>query len=142
MTLLELMFAVVVLGILATAGVTGYQRYVTRMQTTQAITDIGEIQLALDKFGINQGALPASLADIGLGARLDPWGNPYQYLNFADPMGGKPRKDKNLHPINTDFDLYSMGPDGESSEPLTAKASRDDIIRANDGRFLGKAEDY
>jgi general secretion pathway protein G len=52
------------------------------------------------------------------------------------------RKDRNLVPINTDFDLYSVGPDGDSQAPLTAAASRDDIVRANDGRFIGKAEDY
>jgi hypothetical protein len=58
--------------------------------------------------------------------------------------GGKVqcRKDHNLHPINTDFDLYSMGPDGQSEAALTAKASRDDIIRASDGAFIGKASNY
>lgn len=55
---------------------------------------------------------------------------------------GKKRKDKSLHPLNTDYDLYSMGPDGRSVSPLTAKASRDDIIRANNGGFIGVAEDY
>lgn len=54
----------------------------------------------------------------------------------------KPRKDKNLHPINSDYDLYSVGHDGESVEPLTAKKSHDDIIRANNGDFIGYAENY
>jgi general secretion pathway protein G len=80
---------------------------------------------------------------VGLAGLLDPWGNAYQYLNFADIMGvGQVRKDRNLVPINTDFDLYSMGRDGASQPPLTANTSRDDIVRANDGRFVGKAEDY
>ena len=56
--------------------------------------------------------------------------------------GGKARKDHFLHPINTDFDLYSMGPDGKSTAPLTAKISQDDIIRANDGGFVGLAAHY
>jgi general secretion pathway protein G len=142
-TLLELMFAVLVLGILAAAGVAGYQRYVARVQTTRTIADISEIQLAIDKFELNRGALPDTLADIGLGGQLDPWGSAYQYLNFANIMGnGQVRKDRNLVPINTDYDLYSMGPDGLSVPPLTAAASRDDVVRANDGRFIGKAEDY
>jgi general secretion pathway protein G len=144
MTLLELLFAVLVLGILTTAGVAGYQRYVARAQTARAIADISEIQLAVDKFELNNGgALPDSLADVGFGGQLDPWGNAYQYLNFANIMGmAEVRKDRNLVPINTDFDLYSVGPDGDSQAPLTAAASRDDIVRANDGRFIGKAEDY
>jgi general secretion pathway protein G len=143
-TLLELILAVAVLGILSTASVFGYQRYVARAQTARAIADISEIQLAVDKFELNNsGTLPASLADVGLGARLDPWGNAYQYLNFANIMGvGAVRKDRNLVPINTDFDLYSVGPDGNTQAPLTAPVSRDDIVRANDGRFIGKAEDY
>lgn len=76
----------------------------------------------------------------------DPWGNPYQYLNLSDPnikgATGKARKDHNLVPINSDFDLYSMGKDGKSVSPLTAAASRDDIVRANNGRFIGPASKY
>jgi general secretion pathway protein G len=52
------------------------------------------------------------------------------------------RKDRNLVPINSDYDLYSMGPDGESMPPLTAARSRDDIVRANNGGFVGTAEAY
>ena len=48
-------------------------------------------------------------------------------------------KDRFLVPINSDFDLYSMGKDGKSQMPLTAKDSRDDIIRANDGAYIGLA---
>jgi general secretion pathway protein G len=35
-----------------------------------------------------------------------------------------------------------MGKDGASVSPLTAKASRDDIVRANNGGFIGLAEDF
>jgi len=52
------------------------------------------------------------------------------------------RKDKNLTPINTYYDLYSTGKDGLSVSPLTAKHSRDDIVRANDGGFIGLATDF
>ncbi|HRC45374.1 MAG TPA: hypothetical protein PLT27_15085, partial [Nitrospira sp.] len=55
---------------------------------------------------------------------------------------GKPRKDRFLHPINSDYDLYSMGKDGESVEPLTAQKSHDDVIRANDGGFVGLAVEF
>ncbi len=52
------------------------------------------------------------------------------------------RKDRFLVPINCDYDLYSMGPDGETTAPLTAKKSRDDIIRANDGAYVGPASEF
>jgi general secretion pathway protein G len=54
----------------------------------------------------------------------------------------QPRKDRFLVPINSDYDLYSMGPDGASAPPLTAKASHDDIIRASDGAYVGVAENF
>ena len=45
-------------------------------------------------------------------------------------------------PLNSTYDLYSMGKDGQSQSPLTAKASLDDVIRANDGGFIGLAAHY
>ena len=54
----------------------------------------------------------------------------------------QPRKDRFLVPINSDYDLYSMGKDRESIAPLTAKKSHDDIVRANDGAFVGLASDF
>jgi general secretion pathway protein G len=52
------------------------------------------------------------------------------------------RKDKFLHPINTDYDLYSMGVDGKSAKPITAQPSQDDIIRINDGAYIGLVSKY
>jgi general secretion pathway protein G len=54
----------------------------------------------------------------------------------------RPRMDRFLVPINSDFDLYSMGPDGRSVAPMTARMSRDDIVRASNGRFVGPATEY
>jgi general secretion pathway protein G len=54
----------------------------------------------------------------------------------------QPRKDRFLVPINSDFDLYSMGKDRETVAPLTAKKSHDDIVRANDGAFVGLASEF
>ncbi len=62
-----------------------------------------------------------------------------------DPNSGppaQPRKDRFLVPINSDFDLYSMGKDRESVAPLTAKKSHDDVVRANDGAFVGLASEF
>jgi general secretion pathway protein G len=40
------------------------------------------------------------------------------------------------------FDLYSKGADGNSVPPLTASASQDDVIMANDGGYYGLAKKY
>ena len=87
--------------------------------------------------------VPPDLSAIGWDTVLDPWGNPYRYLSFEGLKGkGQMRKDKNLVPINTQYDLYSMGADGQSVPPLTAKVSHDDVILANDGSYIGLASAY
>ena len=89
------------------------------------------------------GATP--LTYLGGDFPIDPWGNPYQYLRIdGGGAQGKSdfRKDKFLNPINTDYDLYSMGKDGLSQKPLNVTVSQDDIIRAHDGGFVGLASDF
>jgi len=61
---------------------------------------------------------------------------------MAGATTGQVRKDKSLHPLNTDYDLYSMGPDGQTAKPLTSSKSQDDIVRANNGGFVGLGKDY
>jgi len=142
-TLVELMLAVAIVGILATIATASYGRYRDRVQLAEAILDIGGIQAAIAQFAIENRGFPNSLNDIGKGGMRDPWGNPYEYVNHDDVSGnGKFRKDKSIVPINSDYDLYSAGKDGLSVPPLTARASRDDIVRANNGRFIGLASDY
>jgi len=140
-TLLELMAvlaAVVVLGALA---IPGYNGYVARARMSRATGDIGTISLHLYRWQLNTGSFPATLAAAGI-ALNDPWGRPYEYMRVQGTHHSQLRKDHNLHPINTDFDLYSVGPDGATNKPLTAQASRDDIIRANDGAYIGVAANY
>ena len=55
---------------------------------------------------------------------------------------GAARKDGNLVPINTNYDLCSFGKDGKSKAPLRAKDSHDDIIYANDGSYIGPASEF
>lgn len=143
-TLAELLLAVAVVGVLAAIAFPSYSKYVERMKITTAINEIVDIGVKIERFKTaNNGTLPASLAQLQGVPALDPWDNPYQYLSFEGLKGnGKMRKDKNLVPVNTDFDLYSMGKDGRSVGPFTAKQSRDDIVRANDGGFVGLAADY
>lgn len=141
---LELMLAGALAAILLAIAVPTYSSYLNRAKTRQAIADMQalEQQLKLYEVQSEQGALPAALADIGIAVPVDPWGNPYQFLNLAGANRGQMRKDRNLVPINSDYDLYSMGPDGRSVPPLTAAMSRDDIVRAGNGSFVGIAADY
>jgi general secretion pathway protein G len=56
------------------------------------------------------------------------------------PIPTKPRKDRFLKPLSTDYDLYSSGLDGLSTATLEAKHSHDDVIRALEGDYIGLAE--
>lgn len=143
--LIELMITLMILSLLLSIAVPAYDQMVQKAKVAGAIGDIGEISIEIGKFELrNNGGPPLNLAELNIEIPLDPWGNPYSYLNIAAAGGGKGafRKDKNLNPLNTDFDLYSAGRDGESAGPLSAKKSRDDIVRANNGAFIGLGEDY
>ena len=50
--------------------------------------------------------------------------------------------DKFLVPLNGDYDLYSMGADGETKKTLSAPASYDDVIRALNGGYIGLASNF
>jgi len=52
------------------------------------------------------------------------------------------RKDHKLNPINSDYDLFSMGRNQKFKTQISNKDSLDDIIRANDGGFIGVAQDF
>ncbi len=140
-TIIELLATVVVIGILATVATLKYRQHIQKVKVSAAIMQLQAINLQLTMMN----PLPASLAEIGRGDLKDPWGNPYEYLRFDLSGGGDPpgaRKDRSLHPLNSAFDLYSKGPDGSSNLPLTSGPSRDDIIVANDGKYVGIASGY
>ena len=142
-TIVEILIVVGILGALAAIAIPKYADYRERVKVAQAIADLTAISLLINNYQLDARNYPPNLASVGNAGKLDPWGRPYVYLNLQDPKTkGQARKNKNLVPINSDFDLYSIGKDGESRAPLTAKASRDDVIRANDGGFLGLARNY
>jgi general secretion pathway protein G len=142
-TLVELLITVSIILTIAALAVPNLLAAMNQARIAKAVGDIHAIGTDIQGYEVINHAYPNTLDDIGYGTFNDPWGNPYQYLNFAGAQGkGKMRKDRFLVPINTFFDLYSMGPDGASVAPLTAKASHDDIIWANDGDYVGVASDY
>lgn len=142
-TILELLIIVAIMLTIAAIAIPSLQSAMAYAKVSRAVVDIRTIGNEALLYNAQYGAVPNTLADIGYGQQLDPWGAPYQYLNFANVNGkGKMRKDRFLVPINTYFDLYSMGPDGQSATPLTAKQSQDDIILANDGAYIGVAANF
>ncbi len=141
-TLIEVMIAVAILGVAAAIAIPIYTQYKVKLNTAIAVKDIVNIQVAVESYYQAKDIFPNSLTDVNMNLLLDPWGAPYVYLNLDGVPIGFMRKDQALVPINSDYDLYSMGPDGASVAPLTATQSRDDIVRGNNGAFIGVAADY
>ncbi len=138
------MLAAAVLSIITAIAIPAYQGYMETAQLGRVVHEMKQIELTIENYRLDTGSYPNTLEEVGI-EMLDPWGNPYQYLRIegADPTGkGMQRKDHSLVPINSDFDLYSMGEDGASAAPLTAASSQDDIVRANNGTYYGYGRDY
>ena len=150
-TLLEIMIVVAIIGVLAAITTPALLKYRTKAKNILAIAEIKLLEQEIKLYQVKHEKLPESITEVKLGIINDPWGNPYQYLKLAydedeeKPKGkdkGKPRKDHFMTPVNTDFDLYSMGRDGKSAAPFTATASFDDIVRVSDGRYIGLVSEF
>lgn len=142
-TVIEMMIVIAIVATLASLALPAYRNQIYEAQKVRAMEDIRAMESEIKEYEVRLNSLPDSLNDIGRGALRDPWGTPYQYLNIRTMKGkGEARKDRFLVPLNSDFDLYSMGRDGRSTGPLTAKISHDDILRANDGGYVGLASEY
>jgi len=113
---------------------------ITAGKNARAVGDVRAIGDDLQAYYASNAAFPATLTVIN-DDYIDPWGNPYLYLNFA-LHPGQARKNRFMFPFNTWFDLYSKGADGLTQVGLTAPESQDDIIWANDGDYVGLVEDY
>ncbi len=155
-TLIELLIALAVAAIMAIIAGAVYgksepdcdnpnarQGPLLRAKIAGVTGDLGQIHLAIGRFELSQRRHPVSLAEVGFDQLRDPWGNPYQYLVvFGLKSNGPVRKDHNLKPVNRGYDLYSMGPNGDTSTPFTSTPGGDDIVMANDGDYFGLACQY
>lgn len=136
------MIVIALVGTLAAIALPNYLEYREKAKIAVAIGDIRAMEKMIANFTLDNDRLPSSLAEIGMGGWLDPWGVPYQFVVVAGTPTGKLRKDRFLVPVNTDYDLYSKGRDRKSVTPFTAAASQDDIVRANDGGYVGLASGF
>lgn len=140
-TLIEILLVVALVGVLAAIALPMYNGYRDRARTRIAAQDIAALSVQIQRYWDDNRAFPASLSAIGA-ARDDPWGRPYVYYNVDANGRGGARKDRALNPINSDFDLYSVGPDGATKRQVSNKDSLDDVIRGRDGQYVGVASEF
>lgn len=147
-SLIEVLIVVAMTGTIAAIGLPEYMEALENARVAKAIGDIVSAGEDIRLFYLDNDRFPNDLAEVGYANLKDPWGEPYEYRNIADSGKGgmgKPqgyRKDHFMVPLNSDYDMWSNGKDGTHQPPLTAKSSRDDIVRALDGAWVGLAEDF
>jgi general secretion pathway protein G len=245
-TLIELMLAVSIVGILASLAVPNYVDFLEKARVARTVAELHGLAKEIKGFALGGGGYPDTLAQIGRSTMLDPWATPYQYYRIncgtvdnigslaklklrkrSSPRvipatiflptyrdwpisrvvdtgdhqgllhliqgggngggngggaggggnggggaggagagggngggnggggggngggGGPPcggvggaRKDRFLVPINSDFDVYSMGKNRDTVAPLNPPKSQDDVIRLSDGGFYGLARNF
>ena len=148
LTILELMVTMMGFATLMAIALPVIEGAQEDLRLHEAVTDIQVIQFEVITYEFKYGTIPETMDDMNVPEDIltDPWGRSYQYLNYvwgdAQTPKQKPKKDQFLKPINTAFDIYSMGPDGETAENLNSNDAKDDIIRAADGEYLGVAEEF
>jgi general secretion pathway protein G len=135
-TLVELLITIAIVGTLAAIAVPTYTDYIRKNNNSTAIVAIREIESQIERFKALSGRPPNDFAEAGIPAQNDPWGIPYIYVVPGD------RWDKHDKPLNKDYDLLSMGKDGKTDVKLFKQDAFDDIIRCNDGAYVGLASDY
>lgn len=134
-TLIELLMVVAIIGVLATAAIPSFNRYIKTTRISACATDLRTIEKAITAYVIDRNALPAGLNDVGMAGRLDPWKRPYVYQVV---IAGTELEDVGLQSLNTDYDLYSIGQDGASTpSPGNDPSNADDVARSNDGSYVG-----
>lgn len=139
-TLIELIMVMAILGVLSSLAYSSFYGVKNRTMLARAQSEIRNIEKDIYAFASEKGSYPASLSDINRQEDLDPWGNRYVYVPdgnpASDPVGNRMAFGRR---INTDFDLYSKGGNGVSTDNLDSDESADDVVRGGEGSFTDLA---
>jgi len=140
--MVELLVVIAILAVLCALALPAYTDIRDRTRNALCVSQIRVFEKIIYAYSIdNAGAYPATarLSDATTSVPNDPWGHSYVYVNLVtDPA--QARRDPNTHhQLNDDFDLYSMGADGQS-DPAN-NSDLDDLVRAGDGGFVGLASE-
>jgi general secretion pathway protein G len=139
-TLIELIVVCAILGVLASMAIPAYNSYMDSARNVSCASDIRTIEKAITAYLLenNKSVPEANLSDMGITNLLDPWKRNYVYTLHTVPEDD-PAALKDVtaaKDLNSDYDLYSMGKDGESDLDPGSKTV-DDIVRSYDGNFVG-----
>ena len=120
-TLVEIMLVVIIIGVLAAMVVPRFAGRTEQAKIARASSDIAAIGLGLDLYELDLGQYPASLTELvakeapaGMSQEgRDKWNGPYLKKGLPkDPWGRDYQYNKESQ-HNQDYDLFSLGPDGQ-----------------------------
>ena len=135
-TLVELVVVTGIIGILATMALPTYDTFITRARNARAKSEVRLLETEINAYRFDTNSLPASLAVINRAGMLDPWDRPYVYII-------PPIRERFGNRLNNDYDLCSLGKDGLTpADGAITGTGEDDLIRGNNGVFVGSGEDY
>jgi general secretion pathway protein G len=132
-TLVELIMVTAIVAVLCAMAIPAFNDFVKKAKIGRCSEEIRVIEKAITAYIIEKNTLPTTLLEAGF-SNTDPWQRPYVYNIIGS--GPAPLENFLTLPLNTDYDLYSTGADGASNASVTAVTS-DDIVRSNDGGFVG-----
>ncbi|MFA5516714.1 MAG: prepilin-type N-terminal cleavage/methylation domain-containing protein [Desulfuromonadales bacterium] len=134
-TLIELLVVVAIIGVLVTLVLPGYDYLTKKARFVSCKVEIRVLERDIISYTVDKGDLPETLADMNREWETDPWGNVFEYMKISSHLGDE-RTGAFSVSINTDYDLYSKGPDGASNQSVTHSDSRDDVVRGADGYIV------
>ncbi|MBI2885565.1 MAG: type II secretion system major pseudopilin GspG [Candidatus Omnitrophica bacterium] len=120
-TLVELMLVVVIIGVLAAMVVPRMAGRTEQAKTARAASDLAAIGLALDLYELDTGAYPSRLDPLiarDAPSELDEetrgrWRGPYLKRGLPNDPWGRPYLYQRESQHGQDYDLSSLGPDGQ-----------------------------
>jgi prepilin-type N-terminal cleavage/methylation domain-containing protein len=135
-SLVELITVVLIIAALSAMVIPSYNNYINKSKNARAMSEIRTLTTEISAWSLDHNNTnPPNLAAIGRDNYLDPWKRPYEYKTIPvleDPFGARL--------LNTDFDIYSKGIDGAGTPVAGDPGNKDDIVRSNDGAFVGLRE--
>lgn len=134
-TMIELLVVVAVLGILAMLSIPTYNEFVSRAKNGRAKQEVRLLEREIIDYFMQTESLPLTLGEIRRGDLKDPWGNLYVYSRT-------PIRNRFGANLNSDFDIFSMGKDGNTDPVVSSAAGKDDLVRGADGAFLSSGADW
>jgi len=133
-TLVEMLIVVAIIMIIMALAVPTFGKIKNQAKISRCMSEIRGLEREIAAYATEKGSYPPGLADINRGELRDPWGTLYSY-------SAPTREDVGVR-INTDYDLYSKGENGTNAPSINDALSDDDVIRGDDGAYVGLAIKY